>query len=691
MATLGERWILSILLVHLQTGLAATGRPAPPSHLECFMPCDEKSCSPDIHCTWDPGPDPQITTNYSLHWEPTNSEQGHVTRPTSSSVIDRQHFNHGQLHVWVEAKNKHGSAKSRENVFNTADIIKPPPPNITGAMAGAEGWQEPLEIEWRSFCDELHLSMGTCDVRNRAEGNQVWLEHEGGYLHTYTLESPLPDTFYEFQVRCNCSEGLISDWSTSHRIRSAERAPVGKLDIWMDCGLLPASFDCSLTWKTLPLSQACGAIVGYKVKLFYNNSTWRLLNLSPAETRGLLLCNEKQCRLTSSLKDVSSVSASALNSRGATAPSHLAMQTQGKDEDVKTINLKMNEENLTVAWDLPSKPLSKLKEYVVQYKQVESRLGQGFDWVKVTNNQTTVFFKGHFIKHTPFQVSLFTISHDMTVRYLSSVIGYSLEGIPSSVPSFQALSIAATRVTLCWTAVPLSKQNGLIQNYQIGLGEKVHTVRASPQTFTLKHLSPGQEYEVWIRAVTKAGPGAKATTTFKTESENYDLLKLVLLPLLFMGLICAAIVCFCLVAENKMCPQVNLLFNKKVPDPRNSNIFRGMKHQINDPFGSISIPIPEPHPNISVLEVVKIQPDAVKSTPKETSDQEEQRDDAVTKECGRMDHSHGREEYSKMVDSDEERDREEDKDDCWSSSEEDQLTSGYEKHFMPTALEILDV
>ena len=130
--------------------------------------------------------------------------------------------------------------------------VKPAPPNIT------LGRQEPLQIEWCSFCVELHLSMGTCEVRNRVEGNQVWLEvsflkilicilssslsltivitikcmlkifspftqHEGGYHPPYILESPLPDTFYEFQVRCNCSEGLISDWSTSHRIRSVEK------------------------------------------------------------------------------------------------------------------------------------------------------------------------------------------------------------------------------------------------------------------------------------------------------------------------------------------------------------------------------------------------------------------------------------------------------------------------------------
>ncbi|XP_019958363.2 granulocyte colony-stimulating factor receptor-like isoform X2 [Paralichthys olivaceus] len=710
MATLRGRWVLSILLVHVQTPLAATGPPAPPSDLECFKPCDEKSCSADIHCIWGPEPDPQRNTSYSLHWEPTNSEQGYVTSLNNSAVIYREHFlNHGQLRVWVEAQNKHGSAKSEGKEFNTADIIKPPPPII------ALKPQEPLVIEWHSFCAELDLSMETCEVQYWVKGNQVWLKHEDGYLHTYTLDNPLPCTVYEFHVRCACSIGLKSNWSTSHSL-SAAKAPKGKLDIWMDCGLFPASFNCTLTWKMLPLSQACGVIVGYEVKLFYNNSTWILLNVSTAEPRDLLWCNETQCHLNHSLKNVSSVSASALNSHGATAPSHVAMPTPGKDEDVKTLNLKMNEANLTVTWDLPSKPLYKLKEYVVQYKQVGSPLGKGFDWVKVTNSQTTVFFEGQFNKYTPFQVSLFSISHSMTVRHLSSVIGYSHEGIPSSPPSFQALSIGDTWVTLFWSAVPLSKQNGVIQYYQIGLGkENVNNVSASPksqnETFKLKHLSPGQDYEVWIRAMNKAGPGANATTTFKTQQrENDDYLILKLLLLMFV-VICLVLFCltFLYVALNKMCPWVAYLFNEKVPDPRNSHIFRGMKHQINDPFALICIPIHEPLPNISVLEVVKILPDALRSTPKETSDQDEftgplgrdgisrmngqdeQSKDAVTGEGGRTDRRYGREEYSKMVDSDEERDREKDKDDCWSSSEEDQFTSGYEKHFMPTALEVLEV
>lgn len=65
--------------------------------------------------------------------------------------------------------------------------------------------------------------------------------------------------------------------------------------------------------------------------------------------------------------------------------------------------------------------------------------------------------------------------------------------------------------------------------------------------------------------------------------------------------------------------------------------------------------------------------------------QNEQREDAIAEECHRTD-QYGREAYSKMLDLDEERER-----DDYSSSEEEPSVSGYEKHFMPTALEILEV
>lgn len=103
----------------------------------------------------------------------------------------------------------------------------------------------------------------------------------------------------------------------------------------------------------------------------------------------------------------------------------------------------------------------------------------------------------------------------------------------------------------------------------------------------------------------------------------------------------------------------------------------------------------EPHHKISLVEVVEkksrdFNPDKL-TTPvvgdgcSQIDFQDDQRKDVVTEECDRTDQRYGREEYSKMLDSDEERDG------CWSSTDEEPFTSGYEKHFMPTDMEILEV
>lgn len=704
MATLRTRWLLSIFLVNLPNCCASTGPPAPPSNLECFIPCNENGSEEHINCTWDQTPDPEIPTNYSLHWVPASSKEGNVTNVNGSAVIDREKYNsHSDLRVWVQAKNQNGSAKSKDITFNTADIYKPAPPKITKI------YQDQLEIYWKFSCCQGAFAK-QCDVRHRAAGDQVWQETTAFPGHT--LDDAQPGIVYEFQVRCACTIGLSSDWCAIHRMIS-EKAPVGQLDLWIDCGSSPTSVDCALTWKKLPLSQACGHILRYEVKLLNKTGAWSV-NLSTTEPSGQLVCDEMQCYHNSSLKDVLSASVSAHNAHGATRPSNLTIPIRGKEPKEKVIDLKMNKENLTVSWNLPSQ-LSD-KEYVVQYKEAGSPLGQGFDWVRVEKGHTTGIFKGHFKNYTAYQVSLITVSHSGECHRISSVIEYSGQGTPSEVPLFKVDSISATSVTLFWKHVPLLKRRGLILHYEIGgdRQNKVHEVPVSPQhesqTYELQDLTPNQEYEVWIKAVTKAGPGANVTTRFNTKrEESFALIIIVLIPCI-LALICLPVFLSVCRRESKACPLMPSCFYEKVPDPHNSRIFTQMKHQMNDSLAWICISVYEPHPNISLVEIVEIEHKALESSLETTSHpnglsrplvgggssqidcQDDQREDAVTEECDRTDHRYGGDQYSKMVDSDEERDNEEeDSDDCLSSSEEDRFMAGYEKHFMPSIQEILEV
>ncbi|XP_022071259.2 interleukin 12 receptor, beta 2a, like [Acanthochromis polyacanthus] len=690
MATPKIWWLLSILLA-TSSNCSATGPPARPSRPQCYRQCDEIGCAVNIQCMWDPKPDPKIPTNYILHWEPANSEDGHTTKGNSSSgVIPRDHSNFGELRVWVQAQNQHGSANSDQYDFHTEDIIKPQPPKFSSSD------QEQLEIHWNTFCGQL--SIGPCDVRYRTEEDRVWFENETGFHPSYSLPDAQPNTVYEFQVRCACHTGLKSDWSAILRIINAESVPVGEVDVWSDCGISPTSLDCFLTWKNLSISQARRPILGYRVRILYNDGTESVKNVSTAEPSSQFMCDDSKWCLDFPLKDVSSVAVSAYNALGATVPSSLVVpKTAGKKPNDQPIHLNMNQENLTVSWDQPSPFPDNLKEYVVQYKQAGCSPGRGFDWIKVNKSQTAAFFKGQFRNYTAYQVSLFSVSNSLQVRLLASVIEYSTQSTPSAVPVFDVTSIGTTDVTLSWEPVPLSKQTGLILFYQIGLdGRKVYNISASPQhegmTFKLQDLRPGQDYEVWIKAVTMAGPGKSATKSFKTKkSENGQLTAIMLGVLLVVFSIVLAVFLLCVCRrENKVCPLMSQCLYDKVPDPGNSHIFSHLKHQFNEPMGWICIPT-EPQPKISLLEIVEKTPQASDGLTKlvvrdgGSHMNDDEKEDAVRDESDRTDHRYGKQAYSKMVDSDEE------KDGCWSSLEEQDIPSGYERHFMPSAAEILEL
>ncbi|XP_034046165.1 interleukin 12 receptor, beta 2a, like isoform X2 [Thalassophryne amazonica] len=688
MASLGTTWLFSILLLHQPSCIAAAGPPAQPSDLQCYIPVNED----DIHCTWDPGPDQQIHSNYSLHWKPANVKEGLTKATNVSGSIARHTFTqNSELHVWVQAENQYGSSTSHTVTFNPANIIKPSPPRVTVT-------QDPLEFLWNySSCVDLDLSLGNCMIRHRTEEDQVWIEDEAGIFISHTIDNPRPYTVYEFQVCCACEPGVMSDWSEIATVRSAGTAPTGEVDVWMDCGMPSTNADCVLTWKMLPVSQSRGHILGYEVRLLYRNGSTAVMNMSAAEPRGQLVCDDMQCHLTSSLKDVSSATVSAYSVHGATLPARVDVPATGKQSNGQAIVLKMNEENLNVSWNPPSEPSDNLKEYVVQYKQVGQPPPQGFDWDRVKKGQTRKVLKGRFAKYTPYLVSLFTISHNFKAQQLSSAIGYSLEGIPSKVSSFKVNSIDATRVTLFWEPIPLLKQNGTIISYQIGgVDQTVHTVTASlqneNQTFDLLDLSPGWDYEVWIRAVTAAGPGSQTTTHFKTkDQESFAPSAYLMIASFAMIGLCTAV----FLLRRKNCLPVPLCFDEKVPDPRNSNVLRQMKHQINDSLSRICIPAHESLPKISELEVVEHLPSAFEPNVEKNSHPNGLGEKELGSACSQTGRGYGCEEYSKMMDSDEERSKEdeeeEEMEESLCSSEEEQFTSGYEKHFMPTALEVQQV
>ncbi|KAF6734568.1 Interleukin-12 receptor subunit beta-2 [Oryzias melastigma] len=668
MAVSRTKCLFPILLTLLLKCAAAAVIPAAPSVPECYRPCNKGICS-YIKCIWNPQGERAGPSPYRLRWEPENSEDGGITGGSSSEgIINRDQFTRAsKLRVWVEVINS--SVQSEEAVYHVEHIRKLPPPMITNFS------QDPLEIIW--IVDHLEdQNPEHCDVRYRTEGEKGWpssLYENQTADSRYAVIDPQLFTVYQFQVRCMCSQCLMT--------------PIGEVDMWRDCVKSHASTECFLTWKNLSNSQARGFILGYLVTRVYADGTKKQINVSTEASSPLWAHDGRIWRLTSSLKDVVSVSISAYNALGATNPSLLVLPAPGVKENPQKIQVEVTQENLTVSWD-PSSHFSKdLMQYVVEYRVCPP--GRGFDWIKVDKSLNSAVFKGEFKKYTAYHVSLFTVRNDK-VLLLSTAIGYSVHGAPSKVPSFKVSSIAGTEATLFWEPVPCSKQNGVILYYQIKTDtQKVYNVSVTPdhgnKTFTLLDLNPDQEYTVWIAAVNAAGLGESVTTRFKTKNSDISAFWALIGVGTVVFLVLTCVTLFCCFKRNTVCPFLPRCLFEKEPDPSNSKIFKQI--QMNEPLAWICKTIYDPNPKISNLEIVEKYSEALDRdgltrpmVENKTSQLDLNQSDDVTPEVDRA-----REAYSKMVDSDE------DNGDSSSSYEEEKFSSGYETHFMPTASEVLEI
>ncbi|XP_029584694.1 interleukin-12 receptor subunit beta-2 isoform X2 [Salmo trutta] len=613
--------LLLILLLLQHTCLPQPGPPSPPSAPQCHIPYTEGRQA-DIHCFWDPGQDPQIPTSYSLHWNSTEGISSAVEGTNVSGVIPRELYtSYSDLTVLVKAANQHGSATSTMAAFNTGDIKKPPTPEITHHCS------QPLEIYWILQCDDQGSSDQLCEVQYRTQDQHGWTQEED-ILRSFLLLTPRPYTVYEFQVRCVCEgpQALMSDWSSVYTAQSSESAPVKALDVWSDCGVTSELSQCALMWKEMPSWLAQGKVLGYVVTLSHSNGTVAVVNVSMSEPGGLCVCQEKRCRFTPSLRGVSGVDVSVYNSQGATKPASLALPTSGLQVPKLSFTVNQDILSLNASWSLPPQPIENMHEYVVQYKQVGLPPTQGFDWIKVHQNHTSIILRGDFENYTAYNVSLFAVFINSSCL-LASAISYSLHG-------------------LC-------------------------NVSGDQNSFHLLGLTSGH-HQVWIRAETKAGLGPSETIIFSTENSHGFLKYLV------PGIIAGMLLLIIIIIPMKTCV--------KVPDPSNSKLLQQMKLQFNSSSTAIFSPL-ESNPKISELEVVEKPFWDANACPRKRSSPDGQTEGVVGEERThiRTDEEAEREEdadegYSIIIDTDEE---ERDGGESGSLLEDDHFVSDYEKHFMP--------
>ncbi|KAL0993082.1 hypothetical protein UPYG_G00103000 [Umbra pygmaea] len=573
-----------------------------------------------------------------------------------------------QLSGGNQPVNQQGNISSPTALINTGHIIKPPTPEIT------KHFTKPLEIFWNMQCHEsFGSSAKNCEVQYRTRGQQDWtraLEKE--ILGGFRLRSSQPYTWYEFQVRCacqcDCPHDLMSDWSPSYKLQTPEAAPLNMLDVWIDDVTSELS-QCAVMWKDMSPWLAQRKILQYVVTLFYSNDTSKNETVAVSESGEQSVCQQNRCHFNSSLQGVTGVTVSAYNSQGATKQAHLAIPTSSKGLHFSEVpfTVNMNESSLNASWFLLNQTV---EEYVVQYK-AGSFLTKGFDWIKVDKNQKSVFLKGAFESFTPYNVSLFAVFVNSS-RLLASEIAYSIHGLPPKVPNLN-VDLSDSNVIVTWTLILPSRS---IVAYCLILDNKtVHNVSGNQRSFTFSGLSPG-EHSVSIMAKTEAGLGPSETRKFNihTQGSGYSMY---LVPMILVFIIFIIIITIIKRLKKKWCCW------EKVPDPKNSLPFQ----KFNSSWTQICL-TSESTTKLSELEILgsprkrsSLNGLTEESThtrspeEKEPADLEDYRDKDWLQRAGRQDS--GKEGYSQMIDTEEEKDGEE------TLSEDEQFVSDYEKHFLP--------
>uniref|UniRef100_A0AAR2JU24 Fibronectin type-III domain-containing protein n=1 Tax=Pygocentrus nattereri TaxID=42514 RepID=A0AAR2JU24_PYGNA len=329
---------------------------------------------------------------------------------------------------------------------------------------------DPFEIFWSVEDDvnEASSQQRICEVQYMNECDMDWTEVEGTYDLSFTLDHPVPFLTYMFRVRCGfLGERIImSNWSLY-----TTRTPAGGKQLQSMC--INSLRHSSVLWKQIVVPE--------------------LPNIETSLTTVLQLV-------------YSPFEISVLECLGYLAKPEILLNVTGGSQF------------LNVSWSVPSQSIEHIQEYVVQYKPVGLPCTHSQNWVKVNITQNWVTLRGQFWKYTAYNVSLLAVINKC-MHLVQSATVYTVQEVPPKVTDIRVTDISASSAILTWKPLPLDNSQRVILNYLVAVSNHtVLNVSSDKNSILLTELNPGQQYKVWISAVTSGGQGEKTTTLFATRS-----------------------------------------------------------------------------------------------------------------------------------------------------------------------------
>ncbi|XP_069079970.1 granulocyte colony-stimulating factor receptor [Pleurodeles waltl] len=546
--------------VEIQAGYA----PSKPKDLVCIMNVTEDS----LTCTWDPGRETYIDTNFTLERFRNRGRCGHLQdkkedcipkKGQSSCTIPREFLNlYQKVDMWVTAKNALGRAESEHLCLDPMEVVKLDPPTIQRITSSRLNrgclkleWAKPVEGSWIQQWFELRYKAEediTWQTVTNITSSALQMEHCGFRLaHKY-----------HFQMRCikKSLRGYWSEWSDTKHFLTPEGAPVGTLDVWWKSKRLDSerSMEVQLLWKAMRKEDARGTILGYLV--FYTAG-----DTPEGET---VVCNttEEVCHFLLPI-GLERVSVQAYNSAGLSPVTEVILLNMNGHPLSRVQAFPNDDHSLQVAWDAAEVSVT---GYVLEWCRVAETSPCDIKWKKENNACNRALIQENIEPFVRYKILLYPLYKHAVGKPVQTE-AYTREKAPSRTPKLEVKAIRKSHAELTWEPVPVEERNGFLTSYTVfwtDAKDKTFwsVLEASSRSFILGDLVASSTYKVYLTSSTSAGTTNGTVLTLHTTL--FDEIEVGVLIM-----ICMVTLCLLFFMYRKK-QQMKNRFWPDVPDPANS-------------------------------------------------------------------------------------------------------------------------
>ncbi|XP_062395294.1 granulocyte colony-stimulating factor receptor [Sardina pilchardus] len=539
--------------------------PSSPQNLSCQTNLTKPE---KLHCSWTPGSDTLIPTNYSFHMERLQMWKVNYSIPPGVNHISipRTEFHlFSEMQVFVKVQNALGQATTQPLTFTPMENAKLDMPTIQ-SVKPERGRNGCLTNTWSLSADQNWMMKTKLEIELRLKPVDVTLADEEKVLVRFVRDKAavercnlLHGTEYQAQMRVRYRQmSPWSEWSNQARGFTLEKAPTGPLDTWLKVTKGQHYNTVELVWKPSKQFRANSKNVFYVVYV-----------KKAKKARGINCTRGSHCIFKIS-KAVKKVYLKAKNAVGESRPTEIPVYSEAVLEPVSSLSvLPDGDSALLVHWGSPlhSSPTG----YVLECRQQHDNNSSFISFHLLDRNQSSALVADGIEPYIPYEISVYP-KYEKGVGRRQGVLAYSKQKAPSIAPELNFPDIWDSHSKLSWSEIPMSKRNGIILGYRVyyededGNTEVKYTNETS---IVLRDLKPQTRYRALIMVSTSGGSLNGSVVNLQTRS--VDVLRIILIGIpTCVGITLVFIIILLTTLTNHK--WLKRFLWPKIPDPANSSI-----------------------------------------------------------------------------------------------------------------------